>query len=594
MNLFNAVAILLSLALGESFSPHHPTSSQVVRKNSAVTELASSAVDTSTTTVNNMPWTMNTEKYGEYDNDVQHVDWGFAYSSTPPNAVDSYIIDDVEGEIPSDLSGVTFYKAGPGNFQRDGRQYEHVLDGDGFVFAIKFQEDGSAKYTGRFVETEYFLEEQTEDKIKYRNVFGTQRDGGVLANAFDLTLKNVANTNVLQWGERLYAFWEAGRPYEMNPDTLETLRSVTEDGPLKGLGGIDCKVRGITIDEGGPIDNIVKAGKSFTAHPHVEDEETLIGFKIETNAQTKFMTLEFTEYDSKWNEKKATSFSVKDSLPPHDFSVSKSYYSFFDNPYGEMDNMRYLIGLKAPTQIMQLALRQPTKVHVVPRSKGQGPVTVELDHSYFCIHLNGLSEEKDGKLYLYSTGWDLTDERFFPQSQDSAPFLGAWGGAYPDFTRGKVPPSLLYETVIDVEKGTVVSHEEVRPGIVIEFPTQEEDKPNMMYLAIAAEEYTSLPSSGLCRINTETREMETWWADNKQFTHEVVPVKKQNGQPGSWLLTPLYDAGKRRTTIAILDSEDFSSGPVCRLNLKHHVTYGLHGSFARQSQSVVSDSLPAL
>jgi all-trans-8'-apo-beta-carotenal 15,15'-oxygenase len=537
---------------------------------------------------------MNTETYGEYSNEVQHVDWGFAYSSTPPNAVDSYVIDDVEGVIPSDLAGVTFYKTGPGNFQRNGRQFQHVLDGDGFVIAIKFLEDGSgAKYTGRFVETEYFLEEQSEDKIKYRNVFGTQRDGGVFANAFDLTLKNVANTNVLQWGERLFVYWEAGRPYELNPDTLETLRSVKEDGPLKGLGGIGCKVRGITIDNNGPIDNIINVGKSFTAHPHVEDDDTLIGFKIETNAQTNFLTLEFTEYDSKWNEKKCTTFSVKDSLPPHDFSVSKSFYSFFDNPYSEMDNLRYLIGLKAPTQIMQLALRQPTKVHVVPRSKGQEPLTVELDHSYFCIHLNGLSEEKDGKLYLYSTGWDLTDERFFPQTQDSAPFLGAWGGPYPDFTRGKVPPSLLYETIIDVEKGTVVSHEEVRPGIVIEFPTQEEDKPNMMYLAIAAEEYTSLPSTGLCRINTETREMETWWADNKQFTHEVIPVKKQNGQPGSWLVTPLYDAGKRRTTIAIIDSEDFSSGPVCRLNLKHHVTYGLHGSFARQ-QLPVSYSLPAL
>jgi carotenoid cleavage dioxygenase-like enzyme len=31
-----------------------------------------------------------------------------------------------------------------------------------------------------------------------------------------------------------------------------------------------------------------------------------------------------------------------------------------------------------------------------------------------------------------------------------------------------------------------------------------------------------------------------------------------------------------------MDSENFSAGPVCRLNLKHHVTYGLHGSFTRQ------------
>ena len=589
MKLSTAAAILLScLTASESFST---TSSSVttnnVRKTS--TELLSTAVKH-----NHLPWTMNKD-YGEYDNEAQHNYWGFAYSSTPPEAVDSYIIDNVEGDIPSDLAGVTFYKTGPGNFERNGKKYEHVLDGDGFVIAVKFLEDGTARYTGRFVETEYFLEEVEENKIKYRNVFGTQRDGGVFANAFDLTLKNVANTNVLQWDDRLFVFWEAGRPYEMDPDTLQTLRSVTEDGPLKGLGGIDCNVRGITIDDNGPIDNLINVGKSFTAHPHVEDDDTLVAFNIETNAQTKFLTLEFTEYDAKWNKKKSTVFSVKDSLPPHDFSVSKSYYSFFDNPYGEMDNLRYLIGLKAPTQIMQLALRQPTRIHVIPRAEGQEePVTVELDHSYFCIHLNGLSEEKDGKLYLYSTGWDLTDERFFPQSQDSAPFLGAWGGPYPDFTRGKVPPSLLYETVIDVARGTVVSHEEVRPGIVIEFPTQEEDRPNMMYLAIAAEEYTSLPSAGVCRINTETREMETWWAENQQFTHEVVPVKKENGQAGSWLLTPIYDAGRRRTTIAILDSEDFSSGPVCRLHLKHHVTYGLHGSFARESSPASDDVLPAL
>jgi len=222
-----------------------------------------------------MPWTMN-KTYGEYTNEVQHEMWGFAYSSTPPQAVDSYVIHDVEGVIPSDLAGVTFYKTGPGNFKRNGKQYEHVLDGDGFVIAIQFLEDGSAKYIGRFVETEYFLEEQTEDKIKYRNVFGTQRDGGVFTNAFDLTLKNVANTNVLQWGERLFVYWEAGRPYELDPFSLATIRSVTEDGPLKGLGGINAKVRGITIDNNGPIDNIINVGKSFTAHPHVEDDDNKV------------------------------------------------------------------------------------------------------------------------------------------------------------------------------------------------------------------------------------------------------------------------------------------------------------------------------
>ena len=79
-----------------------------------------------------------------------------------------------------------------------GRRSSSVgLDGDGFVTAFDFLEDGTVKYTGRFVETEYFRDELAANKAKYRNVFGTQRPGGVFGNAFDLTLKNVY-TNYLK------------------------------------------------------------------------------------------------------------------------------------------------------------------------------------------------------------------------------------------------------------------------------------------------------------------------------------------------------------------------------------------------------------
>lgn len=36
--------------------------------------------------------------------------------------------------------------------------------------------------------------------------------GGFIANAFDLYLKNPANTNVVEWGKRLLALWEV-QPY---------------------------------------------------------------------------------------------------------------------------------------------------------------------------------------------------------------------------------------------------------------------------------------------------------------------------------------------------------------------------------------------
>lgn len=55
------------------------------------------------------------------------------------------------------------------------------------------------------------LEKEAEaDAVLYRNTFGTQprKPWGPLQNAFDLYLKNPANTNVVLWGNRLLALWE--------------------------------------------------------------------------------------------------------------------------------------------------------------------------------------------------------------------------------------------------------------------------------------------------------------------------------------------------------------------------------------------------
>lgn len=52
--------------------------------------------------------------------------------------------------------------------------------------------------------------EHEADAVLYRNTFGTQprKPLGPIQNAFDLVLKNPANTNVVLWGNRLLALWE--------------------------------------------------------------------------------------------------------------------------------------------------------------------------------------------------------------------------------------------------------------------------------------------------------------------------------------------------------------------------------------------------
>lgn len=84
----------------------------------------------------------------------------------------NYWIDDVEGEIPSNLQG-TLFRNGPGLLDIKGQKYHHPFDGDGMICAFTFT-NGKAHFQNRFVRTQGFVEEQKAGKILYRGVFGTQ------------------------------------------------------------------------------------------------------------------------------------------------------------------------------------------------------------------------------------------------------------------------------------------------------------------------------------------------------------------------------------------------------------------------------------
>jgi all-trans-8'-apo-beta-carotenal 15,15'-oxygenase len=523
-----------------------------------------------------MPWLLNTEKYGVFDQE----DWGWVYSTVLDEACSSYKCTNVEGTIPSDLQGL-FLRTGPGKFERNGRRYNHVLDGDGFVVSFRF-ENGKVRYTGRFVETEYFVKEEEEDKILFRNVFGTQRDGGMLANAFDLNLKNVANTNVLQWGGRVFVLWEAGRPYELDPGTLETL-AAKNDGPLKNMGKSNS-MRGVTIDEAGPIDTLVNFGRGFTAHPHKIDDNTLLAFKAGQNPLSEEVKMDIIEYDVSWKEKSVVKYTLASAATaPHDIAYSDDYYCLLQNAF-DLDTLPFLFGLKSPTQVMQIPMDRPALLHLVPRphAKNKKALVFEVP-SYFTIHSVAKAQQIGNQVILHSNGWDLTDERYFAKGVKSIPFLGSWGGRYPDFVNGIVPPGVMYRTVVNVDTGIVESHEQPIPGLVMEFPVHDEVETNIAYCAAASTDNTSMPGTGFAMVDTKSGDVKYWWAEPKIFTGELTPVTKMNGQKGSWLLGILFDKLNERGSLTILDSERFEDGPICRVHLPHPIPYELHGSFSRLS-----------
>ncbi len=75
-----------------------------------------------------------------------------------------------------------------------------------------------------------------------------------------------------------------------------------------------------------------------------------------------------------------------------------------------------------------------------------------------------------------------------------------------------------------------------------------------------------------------------WSAAPRGFVGEpiFVPRPDSEKEDDGWVLALVYDAAHHRSDVIILDASDFSKGTIARLHLKHHIPYGLHGSFTSE------------
>jgi len=139
----------------------------------------------------------------------------------------------VVGTIPDELRG-TLYRNGPGLFDRSGFRKRCVMDGDGMIQAFTFHERG-VRFKNRFVKTRKFQEEEAAGRFLYPS-WSTQAPGGVWGNAFKAdAILSEASVTVYRWNGRLLAFDDTGQPWELDPNTLETMGE-TRLGLAEGSG----------------------------------------------------------------------------------------------------------------------------------------------------------------------------------------------------------------------------------------------------------------------------------------------------------------------------------------------------------------------
>ena len=377
---------------------------------------------------------------------------------------------EIEGKLPDDLVG-TLYRNGPGKFGVDEERVQHVLDADAVVFKMTFPqvEDGlkprKIRFLSKFVETEQFKEERKANRFLYRGTFGTgptaffdsrAKQGlnsdpiepstlsKIVGGAFNTNIKNTANTQVISFGGKVLALFEAGLPHRLDPSTLETLGEDDMGGVLKSslpvkLGNIPQQL----------VPDFI-GGHAHTAHPQMCPKGNLVGWHWSQLPLTKSLEVTFTE----WSPKDFSSVSSKTfeipgcELAPHDMALTENCAVLLINSM-KMDQASFLMNLKGPAGSLAMDGRAPVRAWIFPRPTAENQFeafSVEVP-ACFSIHFShGYEDPETGNIVTFFSGW--------PPS-DSKDFLGAWGGFAPDFP--KIPPTFLWRLEIDPKEKQCVS-----------------------------------------------------------------------------------------------------------------------------------------
>jgi all-trans-8'-apo-beta-carotenal 15,15'-oxygenase len=460
-------------------------------------------------------------------------DWHRIFDSVEEQ---DYVVDEIEGRLPEGLVG-TLYRNGPGKNEVGGKPYAHLFDGDAMLSQFAF--DGEQlRYRNRYVRTTHYLAERTADKPLMRG-YGQQRPGGVLANAFR-TPANVANINVTYHSGNLLALWEGGRPWRLDPDTLDTIGEYDFDGELKG-------------------------GYSYSAHPTWDPAtRELYNFGIQYGPRTRLRTY---KVDPSGRLHHLQPVTLPFPTLNHDCALTRGNMVFVIDPL-VVRLPQFLAGVSSLDRSVRFDHKKATQVILVPRDGGK-PRIAECE-PFFHYHINNAFEEGG------DTVLDLV--------------------RYPDYD--SIHRSFREFRTDDFQVDTKLCRLRVTPANEVEmedlypfdceFPQHDwrltSSRHRYAYMAGRANGGGESPFGSIIKFDHDAGRVATHDLGAGQVAGEpiFVPRSPEAAEDDGWLLSVVYSAPEHRSRLVVLDARDVEGEAVAVAHLRHHVPLGFHGTFTHR------------
>ena len=449
-----------------------------------------------------------------------------------------------EGALPSGLRGV-LYRNGPGKMEVYGTRYRHPFDGDGMVTRFAFDGE-SVRYRNRFVHTMEYDAEARAAKMLYRS-FGTNLPGGLRRNFLRMHFKNAANTSVVLWAGKLLALWEGGLPHLLDPVTLETHGRYDFDGRLRNRSGL--------------LSRVMTPELPFSAHPKLDlDTGELINFGTLMGATNRLVTYRVRPDGTMV----APSFTPLAALSfVHDFVLTRNYLAFFVSSVS-FRIAATLAGVATPVGSLSATEDAPATLLLLPRD-GRAPIHVPVRPGFVFHFANGY-EDAAGRVVLDGMRMDTLPEASLVE-------------ALLDGREVNVPPARPTRYIVDPDRKTA-SERELSSGMA-ELPTidpRHAGRDYRHFWAIAGQPDQTHPFyQRIVHFDHAGSAIARDFAPDLPGEPVFVPTSPDAPEGEGFVLSLVYRVHAHRSDLYVLRASDL--GPVCRLELPHHVPGGFHGTW---------------
>ncbi|MCR9278573.1 MAG: carotenoid oxygenase family protein [Pseudomonadaceae bacterium] len=439
------------------------------------------------------------------------------------------------GKFPKELSGVLF-RNGAGGHEIGDYRYEHWFDGDGMLQRYSIGE-GKLQHRGRFVATRKRTKEQAAGRALYPGFDSIPPDPAGMTSPDDV---NPANISVLNHHGKLFALWEAGSPYEIDPDTLET----------RGIHSFSEETQGVP----------------FSAHPRVDPDGNLWNFGYFSSANLLILW----HIGPDGSLKKAGTVKVAPMSMPHDFVVTQNHIVILIPPLNHESSSE-------PKPFLAQHVWHPeqaTRALVIDKNDFSSVKTLELPAQWVFHYGNGYDNGKG--VITFDAARADDPSVMFDQFREIMV-----GNVIPDI------PARHCRYELNLNTGKATETYLLPAGSSTEFPTIDPRLSGLKHSQVTCLAYAGGDRSSnghlnsVARLNIDSGDWQRYRYPDHELPEEHLFVAAPGSEPDSkgWVIGSFLDVRSKQTGLNVFNAQAIADGPIAQARLPYALPLGLHGKF---------------